>query len=384
MSLFSDKKVRDRAREESAQQSLLGAMAVESVESAQARMRASEGARGEIYSLLGAPGTYDLPGTEAAGGGGAGDFSDIYDTSQGISDQAKGLIRYGHKLGAAGTDFTEGTRKGILDPKKYAGAVSKTSGFRTQSRLQAQAEQLLAREGAEWERLSQGTLGQISEGAAVALKESMREIRNRAAKGGTARRAAVNEAQQIQAIQSANEMRIRETWQANIRLDDYIKQNARTQQESNARFLDNLPGIRQQYNETMNNLADMMARVAIPTASTASAQAYATRSAVKEPKIAEKLIMAVVSGLVSYVTGGAVDLSGPLMSIAEGGAGNVGGVSYGNQNSGASLTSSLLGGAGSLIGEAGTWLSGGPKTSVSSEYYTPATPESNAIVGLRR
>ena len=318
--LFSKEKERDRAREESAKQGLLAGLAIEAVDHAKARQEAAEQSRLAVFGMLGAPGSYDLPGA-ASGQFTPGQVGgDIYDTDSARTDKsaaAKGMLKYGHKTGQAGMDLMYGKRTGILDPKKYAKEVAKSGSFRVQSRLTAEAEQLLAKEGEAWQKLDQATRGQIFEGAATALRESMREIKNNAAKGGSARRAALTEANKILAIERTNQIKINETWQANIRLDEYVRQNAMAVQDSNNRFLDNLPGIRDNYNNTMNSLAEMMASVAIPVASAATEKSYAARNAVKEPQILEKLIVGVVGGVLSQYTGG----QNPLAGLVDGGGG---------------------------------------------------------------
>lgn len=353
MALFSQQKERDRAREASAQQGLLGATAIEAVESAKAQTLAGEQARAELFGALGSPGSYDLPGAASSGSG--ADFSGVYDTSQGHSETAKSQMKYGHKTGAGGMEIMYGTRKGILDPKKYAEEMKKTAGFRIQSRLTADAESLLAKKGEAWETLDQATRGQITEGAATQLRENIRDIRNRLGKGGSARNEAMADAQQMLARERAHQMRVQETWNANLKLDQYVRENAMRVQTENVKFMDNLPLIRQAYNETMNSLSEMMARVAVPVAAQASSNAFAARNAVQESKIGEKLILGAISGVLSMVGGGG--LGSVVSSIGQGAVGAVG-QSYG-MGGGSPAAQSPYGNFGNIFS--------GPEMSVASE-----------------
>lgn len=307
MAIFSKAKAKSRARSEQGRQSLLAAKAIEAQEAAEARTIAAEQARGNVYSLLGAPGTYDLPGTAGGGSGvpGTDAYGDVYDTSQGVSSTAKGMlagkIKYGKWTGNPMADFAQSKRKGILDPEKFAKAASQSAMFRMQSRRTAEAEQLLAQEGPAWDKLEQSTLGQIHEGAAVAMRETMRDLKNKSAKGGTARRAAFAEAQQIRAQQDIAFRRINDTWNANLKLHDYVRQNAEAVKLSNQNFLDNLPGIRDQYTQTMNSLADSLVE-STKAASAMSQAGYQARAAVGDSKFWEKLIVGTV-GLVASAYG---------------------------------------------------------------------------------
>lgn len=323
MALFSNKKQLDRARREAARQSFLAGLALEETEAAKARQRSSEEARLAVFQQLGAEPAPAVPGAPPATG--SGEPGDIYDTTSDAAQRsaaARGLVRYGHKLGPGVMERLEGTRKGILDPTKYAQEVGKGAGFQIQSKLTREAKQLLEREGPAWERLEQATHGQIFEGTATMLRESMREIRNAAAKGGTARRAALNDANRILAIESANRAKIQETWNANLKLDAYVRANAAAVQEQNRAFLDGLPGIRDTYNNTMNNLSKMMTEITIPRASDMISKARQARQSVPESNVIEKLIMGTITGIASAVAPGIGSAIGGLASSAVSGIGS--------------------------------------------------------------
>lgn len=326
-----------RAEQAHARQRLFGAQMVEEAEHAQARTRAQEEARLSVLGQLGAPGTYDLPGTEPAGAAptGAGVTpGSIYAEPTGPGEKALSVLNVGTGYGSGtkrgsvvdlnrrylGTNYEDllGERTDILDPDAFAAEVSKTAGFRMRSRLTAEAEQLLAREGDEWTRLNQSVMGTIAEGHLAARAEENRMIKNAAAKGGTARRNAFILAQQAQVREQTNRARIQDTWEANLRLDSYIKQNANFVEEGNIRFLDNLPQLRDSYVNTMNRLTEMMASTALPAAASASLRGYEARAkARKEPSFLGKLISggaAIIGGALTGGLGGAV--LGGLSAVA--------------------------------------------------------------------
>lgn len=248
-----------RAKREEGRQSLLAAESVEAAEAMTAKAQAAEMAALETYSMLGAPGTYDLPGAGGTTGTPLGTSEGIFATEGSLtekSDTAKSLLRHQAKSAKAEGGSLAGPREGILDPKAYASKIAQSASFRIQSRMTAEAEQLLARKGPLWEQLENSTLGAIMEGAALQQRDALRNIRNQAAKGGSARRQALNDAQSILAQERATQARVQQTWQANLALFDTVRNYASKVQQENVRFMDGLPMIRQSYT---NSLAQMTA-----------------------------------------------------------------------------------------------------------------------------
>lgn len=366
--LFSNKAAKRRARSEAARQSLMAFQAVESVKGAEERMRSSEQARLGVFGMLGAPGTFETPGTAgSAGGGTPGAFStDIFDENAKSSDLARGMLQYGKYINKGTLEATK-SRKGIIDPEKYQQAIGQTAGFRIQSKLTSDAEQLLAGKGEAWDQLEQSTLGQIHEGYATALKENLRELKNRGAKGGSARRQALNEANELLVRERVARGKIQETWNANLKLHDYVRANAQRVQESNERFLDNLPGIRDNYNNTMNALSEAMI-ASSQVAGSLSQEAYRTRAAVGDSKFLEKLIIGAV-GVVAGAAGGAMlgsSVMNALSPLASGPGyhGQSGGGGGGGTNWADVAGAGINQGGGILSG----WLNkggGGPNTGTS-------------------
>lgn len=354
-----------RAKEEAARQSLLAYKAVSGAETEQARALAAEQSRMAVSGMFGAPGTYELPGTAGAATTGLtpGAAGDVYQSDKYVDPSTKGLLRYKKYLPKEARRHIKdkdgtgefGKMKGILDPEKFAAQTAQSADFRIRSRLTAESEQLLAQQGPAWDMLEQSTLGQIYEGAATAMRETMRDLKNRAAKGGTARRAALNEANQIRQTQDIAQMRINETWQANLKLHQYVRQNAEQVQAGNQRFLDNLPGIRDAYQTTMTSLNDAL-RHSTRWASQMSMAGYDARAAVGDSNFVEKLVMGGAA-----LAGGA--LTGGMMGSLSAGQGLFGGLT-----STAGLKGMVQGGAQQMgldfgiPGAAGSQTTGAPQS----------------------
>jgi len=292
----------------------IGAAGIESIEAEKARTIAAEASRQRVFGMLGAPGTYDLPGT---GGSQAyqAPTGDIYQTdTTGKSPLALGQFSKGGGYTKEFADWE--SRAGILDPEKFAEDTSKSASFRIQSRRTAEAEQLLAQEGPMWDQLSNSVYGVINEGAATQLREDVRALKTNAAKGGTARRTALAEAQQMQAQESANQMRVQQTWKANLALFDVVRQNADNVQKGNYSFIDNLPGIQAAYQSTMSNLAGMLANNALPAALTAKQAGMNAKLAHPKVSVGQRIIGGVIGAAMGYVSGGGLGAVGGALGGA--------------------------------------------------------------------
>lgn len=324
MALFSNKKNIRRAKEAAGQIQAASIRGMELVETEKARGIAAEETKFNVLTALGAPGTYgpgasgisfDGSGGDGDGGAGGGGGS-IFDTSgTGLSQKDQSLRKFstwGSEV--FGKGVLAGTREGIIDPNSYLSKLSKSSIFRQQSQQVAESEQLLNREGPLWDRLENSVLGQIHEGAALQLRDTMRRLKNNFAKGGSARRTAVNEAQEIMAMQDAMNSRVNQTWQANIRLNEYVQQNFDRVRNGAMKFADALPGLNESYRASMLATAQLAVQATGAAASMAG-NAYELRMSQQAvnfgTKLAEGLIQAVAS-VIPYV--------GPVLGKAIGDA----------------------------------------------------------------
>lgn len=273
MGLFENrsKKARKLAQKEQARQATFAGQRQAEIEYAQQRQTSAQEAQMKLFGMLGAPGTYDLPGT-----GGAGvttSSGGLYKTGVGPSGSAKATAGRGGVSSGMLDDMASSQM--ILDPDAYAQQIAGSTAFRTQSRMQAEAEQLLAQQGPAWDMLANSTLGNISESAAELTRESVRQVKNAAAKGGTARRQALSEAQSMLAQEAGMRLKAQETWKANLALFEYTRNYASKVQAESQNFLNNLPLINQSYQGAMDNLTSIMAS-SITASASASQRATET------------------------------------------------------------------------------------------------------------
>jgi len=310
MGIFSDSTAKG-ARALQKQQGLLSAMEIETVSAERARTNAAEQARANVFGNLGLEGSYGIPGTPgapAAPGGGAND--DIYSTDMTKDPTASALAKKNSQLG----NFEKAdTRSGILDPKKYATSVGQSAMFRIQSQRTAEAEQLLNREGKMWNELSNSVYGVINEGSAMGLREDQRAIKNNAAKGGTARRVAMAEAQQMHAQEVANQQRTSQTWNANLALFDVVRKNADAVMQGNYNFMDNLPQVRAAYSQTMTKLAEMMTNVALPMSSNMLAAGFQAVADHPKTSTLSRILNGVIGAAQGYASGDGSNLGGGIL-----------------------------------------------------------------------
>lgn len=318
MGIFSSKSSK-QAKEYAKQQNVLAAAGIESVEAEKARTIAAEQARQRIYGLLGAPGTYDLPGTGAPTATG-----DVFQAGTKFGEAGSSLAMAQFRGGGYTPQVGDWeSRAGILDPEKYAEDVSKTAGFRIQSRRTAEAEQLLAREGPMWDELSNSVYGVINENAATQLREDVRALKTQAARGGTARRTALAEAQQMQAQEASNRAKTDQTWRANLELFSIVRENADNVAKGNYNFVENLPMIRGAYQNTMAALSEMLTGVALPQSSQMKTVGFEAK--MRFPKVSTfQRITSGVLGAISGVMSGA-QMGGPIGGVIGGALGGFSG-----------------------------------------------------------
>jgi len=371
MALFSNKENIRRAKEAAGQIQAASIRGMEIADTERARSIAAEETKFSVLTALGTPGTYG-PGATGTGGEGGGGIFDVSGT--GLSAKDPSLEKFGSfadltamGIRREGWQYTpeqeamlkeRGTRQGILDPTAYTRELSKSPLFQMQSQQVAEAQQLLNREGPAWERLESSTLGTIHEGAALQLRDTMRRLKNSYAKGGSARRASMNEFQTILAQESAMRTRTQETWQANLRLRDIVNQNFERVRNGSMKFVDALPGLNESYRSAMQSTA-ALAVEATKTAGLMAGEAYDLRMSQQAVNFGTKL----VEGLIQAVAS-AIPVVGPALGAAIGSA-RSGTSATASSGSDSGVFSGLFSGA----AEGALGLFGGPQTSVSSVRY---------------
>ena len=298
MGIFSNKKGIREAKEAAGQQQQASIYGLEAADAANARILAGEAAKTNIFNALGQPGTFE-PGS-GTGNYGAGE-TNIFDTEAMPNQDLKKLASYG------GGKQLKTPRAGVIDPEGYANAAIGSTSFKIRSKQTAEAYQPLNKEGAEWDMLENSTLGSIHEGAALQLRDTLRELKNNYAKGGTARRAAMNEMGEIQAMERAHQAKTDKVWQANITLHHYIRENADRVQAGNISYVESLPGLNAAYRDSMTKTAALMVSASEKAAIIAKG-AYDTRASQQAVNFGTKLIEAGIMAVASSaLNGGASD-----------------------------------------------------------------------------
>ncbi len=375
MALFSNKKNIRRAKEAAGQIQAASIRGMEMADAEKARSIAAEQTKFSVLTALGTPGTYGPGATGTGSGSGLGDSGNIFNTSgTGLSSKDQSLKQFsswGPEAGGGGQ--LSGTREGIIDPEKYRDELSKSPLFQMQSLQVAEAKQLLEKDGPLWDMLNNSVIGSIHEGSALQLRDTMRQLKNNYAKGGSARRGAMNEFETIIAQESAMRTRVQETWQANLKLHDYTNQNFERVRNGSMAFVDALPGLNDAYRASMLATAQLAVQ-ASKTAGALAGEAYDLRMSQQAVNFGTRLVEGIVIAVAAYVSpqlGAAVSRASAVS--------NPQGYRYNANKGQEDATGGILGQAmdtaGGLFSDALTSVGGamgfGPQTAVSS---TPSNP----------
>ncbi|KKN92382.1 hypothetical protein LCGC14_0208730 [marine sediment metagenome] len=336
ISLFSNKKGIKKAEQAAGAIQHTAIASMEAVDRERARGIAGEQAKAAVFGLLGSdPNAFTSEFTNTKN---VDDPTSLFDTSGvGLSQPNQALYKFGPT--DPGKKQLLGTaREGILDPEAYAAAISKTASFRIQSQRVRESEELLNQEGPAWDMLSNSVLGVINEGSALQLRDTMRKLKNQYAKGGTARRTAMFEANELIAGERAMRTRVQETWQANLALYDSVRQNADRVAAGTATFMAGLPLVNDSYRDAMQRTAQLQI-MASQQAQSAIAESYDIRMTQQPVDFLTNFLEGTVK-LVASVAGTALD------SYLGGGAGagvGVGGAGGGGTSAGGALVNMFSG-----------------------------------------
>jgi hypothetical protein len=121
----------------------------------------------------------------------------------------------------------------------------------------------------------------------------MRTLKNQYAKGGTARRAAMYEANELAAGERAMRMRVQETWQANLGMYDTVHKIVDSAQQFSNTFMQNLPLVNDQYRSAMMYSAEMQIQ-ASQLAMQSSINSYNTKMTQQPRNFGTKLLEGVI------------------------------------------------------------------------------------------
>lgn len=308
--LFSNAKAIRDAKAASKQVTAGAVYGLEASSAQAARQIAGQEAQANIFNALGQEGTYGQDaGTFQYGDG----STNMWDADAQWDPYLKQFSRepFGNK--ARGRNKKDPwNRKGIIDPEGYANQVIGSIPFQIRSKQTAEALQLLNKEGPAWDELENATIGLIYEGAALQLRDTMRQLKNNYAKGGTARRTAINEFSTIMAQERAMQSRVQETWQANLRLHSYVRKNADRVEAGNRSFVENINGLSSAHMAAMQATAALQVEAG-KTAGLLAGQAYEIRASQQAVNFGTSLLEGVIQLAASAVLGGA---GGALISNA--------------------------------------------------------------------
>ncbi|MDY6957689.1 MAG: hypothetical protein SVK08_00895 [Halobacteriota archaeon] len=287
----------------------LGAIAAAQPEEIRQRRTAAEEAYTGVLGRLGAKGTY-----EQVGGAEPTPSGPTPEPTEGIF-KTKDIDIEG--FGTAG----KGVEKArVLDPKAYQSEVEKSAQFRIMSRLTAESEQLLAREGPLYDEMVNSLQLPIIEGAGQMARENAEALKRAAARGGSARRSAMEAIQKIRSQERINSDKMRALSQSRFALDQWSRENARTNLEFGQNWASNLGGIRESYNKAMDSASALMVNSALPVMFQATQEAAKWRYYAHSKKRSK--LTRWVSGIVGLATlkygGGALlgqAISGPQAPV---------------------------------------------------------------------
>ena len=302
--IFSNKTNIRRAKEAAGQQQAAAIYGMEAASAQGARQTAGVEAQANIFNALGQDPDFRY---------GDGSNTNMWDADavwdQGLAQFAtfggkEPFAKGKYKKGKGGVPGELGHRAGIIDPEGYANRVIGSIPFQIRSKQTAEAMQLLNKEGPAWDELENATIGTIHEGAALQLRDTMRQLKNNYAKGGTARRTAVNEFSTILAQERAMQSRVQESWQANLRLHSYIRQNADRVEAGNRSFVANIDGLSQAHMAAMQATAALQVEAG-KTAGLLAGQAYEIRASEQAVNFGTSLLEGVIQLAASAVLGSA-------------------------------------------------------------------------------
>jgi len=301
----------------------LGALAAAQPEEIRTRRTAAEAAYGGVLSRLGAAGTYDTRPSLISGEAGAGG-------EEGAPD-AGGIFKQEKVTSHAATDIdrryaSDKTLQDVttIDQPAFQKQLEGSTQFRIASRLTAEAEQLIAREGPLYQEMLNSVQLPILEGAGAMAEQ----LKRAAARGGAGRRSALEAVQRIRSQERINSQKVMAISQTRFALDQWARENARTTIEFGQNFAANQAGIRDSYNNAMDRASELMLNKALPI------MFEAKQNAAKWRYYAHNKNRAKVTRWVDGVLGVVSMVVGAKMGSSEltgAGAGLIGGAMHGPQ-----------------------------------------------------
>jgi len=232
------------------------------------RIVRAEKAKTGLWGNLGAPGTYEDSYEDFYGGiegGGLAKPGKLFKKiSKSATVHSEGLFGADRPEYGVPESITVTAEGKVIKPNKYIDYVQKTRQGRLVSYLTAEADQLVRQEGPLWESISQSVNGPIIEGAASIYREAAEELSRNVARGGTARNRAVNDAHRMRMAESVARDKQNALWQSNLALIEYGRNRAVDQLAFNTAWVNELPGVRDMFNNMMMNAEQFYGQVIAP------------------------------------------------------------------------------------------------------------------------
>jgi len=141
-----------------------------------------------------------------------------------------------------------------LDPAAMAEEVKGTAAFRTVSRMVAETEQMINREGPLWDQLNNSVVGGIYESSAAFQRSAMEQVSRGMARGGSARRSSIQMAEAMRVQEQVNRQRTGQLWQAKMGLEQYRVTSAQQVTAFAQEWVNNTSGIRDNFTNALQSL----------------------------------------------------------------------------------------------------------------------------------
>ena len=303
----------------------ISALAAAQPEEIRTRRTAAEEAYQGVVNRLGAKGTYEDVGGDDVGLLGTGQTSEdpsVFKTEKAKSTAATDIDRR-FQSDANIADITR------LDAKATVANVEKSAQFRIASRLTAESEQLLAREGELYDEMEKNLQNPIIESSAAIARENTAELKRAFARGGAARRGAFEAVQKMRLQNEINSKKMQAISQSRFDMDKWARENARTTLEFGQNWASNVGGIRESYNNAMDAASELMTTKALPLmmASQQEAARFRQEAHQKNRDRAGRWVKGVIGAVMMYygVQGGAGLVGEAVTGAPSGGGGAQGG-----------------------------------------------------------
>jgi len=145
--------------------------------------------------------------------------------------------------------------------------------------------------------------------------------------------------QQIRVAEQANRVRSTQLWNSSLALNQWSRDNARTQLDFNQQWASNAPGVRDSFYQHLDNITEFVVKTALPQA--LGFQADAVRIA-EQQKAEKRAKIQKIAGFA--IAAAAVVTGGAALAFAPGAAGGMAGIMSGLSGGGGVSGGLLRGG----------------------------------------